>query len=151
MALYAIYAPIIQDEFAKFVSLWNGHKIRTQKNRQHVISGIPTDLYHTQDVRNWGIPLGEDDNADDRVVFRTMLDSVQEIDIDSFLSEETNNWCTTQLFEMGFFNEELDNFQRPHITAYITLRQRIKQHQESGQFPILRMTDIPLGGLERYV
>ncbi|KAM4062484.1 hypothetical protein HRG_013658 [Hirsutella rhossiliensis] len=54
IALYAIYTPMIRDEFATFVDLWNSHKIRTQRNRQHVISGRPIDLYNTDQAPNWG-------------------------------------------------------------------------------------------------
>ena len=116
---------MLQDEFADFIALWNGHKIRTQKNRQHVISGRPIDLYNTNDVRNWGVLLSDSESGDDRQALRTMLEPLEDIDIDSFLQEETEAWCVSQLTEMGFFNEELNNYQRPFITSYINLRQRI--------------------------
>ena len=52
IAVYAIYGPIVREEFATFMELWNGHKIHTQKSRPHIISGIPMDLYKTDQVRN---------------------------------------------------------------------------------------------------
>ena len=80
-----------------------------------------------------------------------MLEPLEDIDIDSFLQEETEAWCVSQLTEMGFFNEELNNYQRPFITSYINLRQRIQDHQESGQLPILQLSPVPLGGAQRFV
>lgn len=149
--MYAIYAPIIQDEFADFITLWNRHKIRTQKNRQHVVSGSPIDLYNTQDIRNWGVPLGEEEDSNDRIALRTMLNPLQDIEIDTFLPAETTDWCTRELSEMGFFQQEIESFDRPFLLAYTTLQQCIQEHQQTGQLPILGLTPIPTGGAHQYI
>jgi hypothetical protein len=151
IALYAIYGPMIKDEFADFIDLWNSHKIRTQKNRQHVISGQPIDLYNRRDVRNWGVTISEDEDAADNQALRTMLEPLQDIDLDSFLSTETEAWCTEQLSQIGLYDMNLDNHQRPYITVYLQLRVRIREHQESGQLPVLQLTPKPQGGIQEYV
>lgn len=152
MALYAIYAPIIQTEFAEFVQIWNGHKIRTQKNREHVVAGIPMDLYRTTNTHNWGIQFGEEEN----IKLEAMLNPLQHIDIDRLLTEETENWCSQQLLELGFYTEEGERMlpfdpQQPYISIYLQLRDRIKAHRETGALPVLAMAPIAHGGFEEYV
>ncbi|KAM4063282.1 hypothetical protein HRG_013846 [Hirsutella rhossiliensis] len=152
IALYAIYTPMIKDEFATFVDLWNSHKIRTQRNRQHVVSGRPMDLYNTDQVRNWGVPLREDDDIMASEVLQDLLEPIQDIDIDSFLPQETEDWCNQELTTMGF-GWELDpgrDHKHPFFGVYIQLRNRIRQHQESGHQPILAVAEPPRGGLARY-
>lgn len=90
------------------MSLWNGNKICTQRNRQHVLSGILMDLYHKQDVRNWGVPLGCNEESNDREAFRTILTLLQDCDINSFLLEEIAAWCTRELSLLGL-SKEIDN------------------------------------------
>lgn len=47
VAFAAIYIPIIRQELLDFVHLWNNlHRIRKQKERPHVVSGIPQLLYN---------------------------------------------------------------------------------------------------------
>ena len=149
IALYAIYSRQLQDEFADFVKLWNGHPIRTQKNHQHVISGIPMDLYRTDGVRNWGIALSDNENAPDCQALRTMLDPLRDIDIDSFLTPATEAWCTSQLEEIGF--DQLQNDDRPFLNTYVELRERIHNHLESHLEPALELSPFPTGGIEQYV
>lgn len=108
------------------------------------------DLYHKQHVRNWGVPLGHDEESDDREALRTMLDPLQDCDIDSFLSEETAAWCTRELLLPGF-NNEINDPQRPFLPSYIQLRQRIQEHQQSGQLPILSLSPINHGGAQQFV
>ena len=47
IALLAVYVPIIRTELLEFCELYNNSsRIRKQKNRPHVVPGIPTILYH---------------------------------------------------------------------------------------------------------
>ncbi|KAH6952508.1 hypothetical protein BKA56DRAFT_241223 [Ilyonectria sp. MPI-CAGE-AT-0026] len=41
---------MIRQEVADFTEMWNGHRIRPQKNREHLVAGIPMDLYNTSEV-----------------------------------------------------------------------------------------------------
>jgi hypothetical protein len=83
-----------------------------------------------------------------------MLDLVEDIDIDSFLSEETSSWCTSQLLLNGYNDLDRidqDDYKRPHIAAYMFLRRHIQEHRQSNQPPILQLTEVPLGGAHRFV
>jgi hypothetical protein len=141
---------MIRDEIATFQELWNGHKIRTQKNRLHVISGIPMDLYNTDKVRNWGVTFEDDDPCGQLV--RTMLDPLDAIDIDEFLLPETQAWCDQQLETLGFNGQIPEGeLYRPHLGFYLELRQRVREHILGQQEPQLGLTPIPRGGIEDYV
>ncbi|KAG6131192.1 hypothetical protein E4U28_007049 [Claviceps purpurea] len=151
IALYATYGSKIREMFANFVELSNAHTIRKQNNREHVVSGKPIDLYCTEDVQNWGVHIGEDDDADDRMALNQMLDPLESVDIDRLLSQETEDWCDARLEEMGFFEAPITNPEEPHREFYLCLRQQIQEHQESGARPILELSPIPLGGLSEYM
>ena len=142
---------MIREEFADFVELWNSHRIRPQRNRPHVISGIPMDLYRTDKVEDWGIPFEEDDNCGQ--VLRTMLAPLESIEIDEFMTPATTEWCIQQLEDLGFdqtLRTEEDR-KRPFLHIYIQLREHIQAHIVSGQEPLLELTSIPVGGTEVYV
>jgi hypothetical protein len=109
------------------------------------------ELYNTQDVRNWGISLSEDENSPDQEALRMMLRPLESIEIDLLLPEETEAWCTTQLQAMGFFEAEIDDPSRPFISFYLSLRQRVQDHQESRGLPSLQLLPNPTGGAQHFV
>ncbi|KAG5948897.1 hypothetical protein E4U60_000375 [Claviceps pazoutovae] len=145
IALYAIYGPMIQDHFAQFVASWNHQTMRTQRNGEQVIAGTPVDLYQSPSAHDWGIPLSQDPNADDRIALNQMLDPLKSVDNEQFLEQEIEDWCSTQLQEMGFFEAETEDNTEPHLSFYLQLqlRRRIKQHQDSHAQPSLRLAPIP--------
>jgi hypothetical protein len=60
IALLAVYIPIIREEVAAYVEIWNKHKIRKQKERPNVVPGKPVFNYHfshTKGVENCGRPI----------------------------------------------------------------------------------------------
>ncbi|PNH38462.1 hypothetical protein VD0002_g10272, partial [Verticillium dahliae] len=59
IAVYALYGPMIHQEVADFTEMWNGLRIRPQRNREHLVAGIPMDLYNTSQVENWALQLLE--------------------------------------------------------------------------------------------
>ena len=142
---------MIRDEFSAFVDLWNGHKIRVQKNRPNVVSGIPMDLYRTENVRNWGVYFEDDDACGERV--RTMLEPLEDVDIDRFMTPATTEWCDQQLEVLGFDGiiRTAEGHDRPHLQFYIQLRELVRDHIRSGQEPQLELISVPEGGIERYV
>ncbi|KAG6134800.1 hypothetical protein E4U22_002228 [Claviceps purpurea] len=151
IALYAIYGPMIQDHFAQFVASWNHQTMRTQRNGEQVIAGTPVDLYQSPSAHDWGIPLSQDPNADDRIALNEMLDPLKSVNNEQFLEQETEDWCSTQLQEMGFFEAEIEDYTEPHLSFYLQLRRRIKQHQESHAQPILRLAPVPRNRYEESV
>ncbi|KAG6171952.1 hypothetical protein E4U51_008021 [Claviceps purpurea] len=151
IALYAVYGPMIQGEIGDFVDLWNGHSIRNQRNRAHVVSGKPADLWRTQDAPNCGVRLSEDVDADDRVALNQMLDPLEAIDIDRFLVQETEDWCNDRLQEMGFFEARITDRERPHEEFYKQLQRLIQDHEDNSREPVLQLAPIPRGGLSEYM
>lgn len=77
-----------------------------------------------------------------------MLTPLIDIDIDFFLSLETDEWCMTQLL---FFGGDRGDEQTPFILFYLWLRQRVQEHQESQQEPRLSIIPTPTGGTKEYV
>ncbi|KAI1822344.1 hypothetical protein F4861DRAFT_532334 [Xylaria intraflava] len=150
IAVYAIYGPMLRTEITEFVQLWNNHTIRRQKNRSYVVSGKPSEIYETSTV-NWGIPIVEGSNADH--LLRTMAAPLEDLEIDAFFPPETEEWCQTQLDDMGFdgiLRTEEDHT-HPHLHHYLELRRRVRVHRESGQAPYLSITPHPTGGYDQYM
>ncbi|KAH6951121.1 hypothetical protein BKA56DRAFT_505960 [Ilyonectria sp. MPI-CAGE-AT-0026] len=149
IAVYALYGPMIRQEVADFTEMWNGHRIRPQKNREHLVSGIPMDLYNTDAVENWAVKLGGSALAG----LDEMLQAVDAVDIDDLLDPGTLEWCEEQLNDLGFdgqLNGDLDH-KRPHLGTYLELRDRIQGHLGSQREPRLYIPETPTGGTERFV
>ncbi|KAM6504687.1 hypothetical protein FSOLCH5_015189 [Fusarium solani] len=151
IAIYAVFEDVLRQELFDFVEAWNLHRIRLQKNRPHVIHGQPWMNYHYPDpdkACNWGIPI-------DRSVLGEMERPLADIDISTCLEPETKNWCRQVLLEMGYDQVVLGTRQepdklRPFKRFYLGLRDRIIQHIESGQQPVLAYRKAPTGGVAEY-
>ncbi|KAL9567423.1 hypothetical protein ACKAV7_008373 [Fusarium commune] len=151
IAIYAVFEGVLRQELFDFVEAWNLHKIRLQKNRPHVVHGQPWMNYHYPDpdkACNWGIPI-------DRQVLGEMLRPLAGIDISTCLEPETKEWCRGVLAEMGYDDVVLGNHQdpdklRPFKRFYLALRDRIIQHIESRQPPVLAYCRAPTGGVAEY-
>ncbi|EXL39130.1 hypothetical protein FOCG_18251 [Fusarium oxysporum f. sp. radicis-lycopersici 26381] len=151
IAIYAVFEGVLRQELFDFVEAWNLHKIRLQKNRPHVVHGQPWMNYHYPDpdkACNWGIPI-------DRQVLGEMLRPLAGIDISTCLEPETKEWCRDVLAEMGYDDVVLGNHQdpdklRPFKRFYLALRDRIIQHIESRQPPVLAYCRAPTGGVAEY-
>lgn len=148
VAVYAIYGKMIQNDVTKFGRLWNGHRIRKQKNRPDLRPGVPADLFMDPDVRNFAVPLGERG----REGLAIMTDNVEGIEIDAFLDDETEDWCMGQLEEMGFSYtmRGIEAHKQPHIQAYMGLRDRIREHVVSGASPQLAFSPSTTGGTKMF-
>ncbi|KAH7186843.1 hypothetical protein DER44DRAFT_816761 [Fusarium oxysporum] len=133
IAIYAVFEGVLRQELFDFVEAWNLHKIRLQKNHK---------------ACNWGIPI-------DRPVLGEMLRALAGIDISTCLEPETKEWCRDVLAEMGYDDVVLGNHQdpdklRPFKRFYLALRDRIIQHIESRQPPVLACRRAPTGGVAEY-
>ncbi|KAG6094894.1 hypothetical protein E4U30_002947 [Claviceps sp. LM220 group G6] len=145
IALYAVYGPLIRDKFAFFVQSWNTHPIRAPGAGRQVVAGTPAEIYLTHEAGNWGVPLGQSGDADDRIALAQMLDPLQSVDTQAFLSPDTEDWCNVQLHRMGFLQAEIAECTRGYMNSYLQLRQLIRQHQDSNAQPSLRLAPIPPG------
>ncbi|KAI8963489.1 hypothetical protein F5Y11DRAFT_319396 [Daldinia sp. FL1419] len=151
IAVYAIYGPLLRDEFAKFVEIWNSHPIRKQKNRPHVRSGIPLDLYNTDKDPDCGFPVREGSKSYEAA--KLMYAPLENVEIDEFMTPETTEWCEDKLRNLGYtgrFRTEEDQI-RPHIETYLQLRDIVRAHMRSGMAPNLALIEPPTGGTEAYV
>ncbi|KAG6228472.1 hypothetical protein E4U34_004391 [Claviceps purpurea] len=151
IAMYAVYGSEVRRDLANFVGVSNTRVIRKQRNREHVVSGIPADLYRTELAPNWGVHINEDDNAADRMALNQLLDPLESVDIDRFLAQETEDWCNARLEEMGFFEAPHRDGDEPYKDFYLGLQLQIQAHQDSGAQPILQLNPIPLGGSSEYM
>ncbi|KAH6874557.1 hypothetical protein B0T10DRAFT_586127 [Thelonectria olida] len=128
ITVYALYGPMIRQEVADFTEMWNGHRIRPQKNREHLVAGIPMDLYNTSEVGNWAVHLGP--AARDGLV--QMMAALRNLQFD------------------GQLDGELDH-KRPHLAIYLRLRDKIQVHLDCGASPVLSIPESPVGGQERFL
>lgn len=149
IAVYAIYGGMIRAEVADFMLVWNGHRIRKQANRPHLRTGIPAQMLHDPNIRNFGVRLG--DTAVEAM--EQMMEAIQDVEVDLLLDEETDGWCVTQLREMGFDGElhGIEGHKYPHLETYMALKGRIERHIESGAIPRLKVADTPTGGTKRFI
>ena len=49
-----VFVPILRDEIATFVEIWNEHRIRAQKDRPNHVAGIPNELYTDDATPRYG-------------------------------------------------------------------------------------------------
>ena len=108
--------------------------------------------YHYPDPSkacNWGIPI-------DRAVLQQLQRPLADIDISTCLEAETKDWCRQTFTGLGYDNavsgtyREVDRL-RPLKRFYLGLRDKIIQHIESGQQPILAYRKAPIGGISEFV
>ncbi|KAM4060438.1 hypothetical protein HRG_014258 [Hirsutella rhossiliensis] len=91
---------------------------------------------------------------------RELFDFVErplaDIDISTSLEPETKNWCRQVLLEMGYDHVVLGTHQepdklRPFKRFYLSLRDKIIQHIESGRQPTLACRKAPTRGVAKYI
>jgi hypothetical protein len=148
LAYYAVNMRLIREEAYEFMENWNTHKIRTQKNRPHTVSGKPWYLYESP------APLAEKcTSTPDPELVEKLRAELQTYDVDEYLPPATKEWCHQKALELGY---DLDTLkasdvvttgtgQRLHGPVYNELREAIRQHIVSGAEPILTSTETPTG------
>ncbi|KAE9972207.1 hypothetical protein EG328_005132 [Venturia inaequalis] len=146
IALLALYIPILREEIASFVQVWNNHYIRRQKNRPNMVPGRPFVLYNIPPTgtQNYAVNLDPERMA-------TFSALAEEYNLDEFLPRDVYNLCTQHLQSEGYFLVErpplntLEDRSNPYIRHYLSLRAMLRQHYESGQEPQLRELETPTG------
>lgn len=100
------------------------------------------------------MPIDGEGEGSDTDALRTMLEPLEDLDIDSFLTPDTFNWCQQQLLDLGFTGDqstELDPM-RPFFQVYLQMRERVREHIDQGNTgPVLALTSAPKGGVKEYV
>jgi hypothetical protein len=154
VALFAIYGDILRVEFADFVATWNRHRIRNQPDRPHVVPGVPNELYVNppDGATDWRVDIQPGTSVNRAL--DVMLEPLWDVDIESFLTPETEQWCVSQLDSMGF--DPMDAIERtsstPFMNIFIELKQRVHDHMSNeNNTPRLKLTPVPKGGVAEYV
>ena len=149
VAFHAVYMPILRTEFTEFISLWNNHRIRKQKDRPHAIAGIPSVLYNYPqadcEVATSGTQCGF--QFDSRIL-EPLQQDLQGFDLDEFLPVTTLQWCEATLTLNGFTTpvdgRRVDESgYRVHCQAYRVLRTKVEEHMASQAEPELTETIRP--------
>lgn len=152
--------PLVRNTLCDFVRLWNVHSIRKQKNRPNGVFGKPFFLYfhpERQDTEDYGLlpdetlvdNLLEEMNGWGMIIVYTIIVLLLTIllDIDEYLPEQTLNWCQMKLHELGYPSLKIEDVfpdgSRHHCSAYLELRECLKEHIASGEAPQLTELETP--------
>ncbi|KAH8661805.1 hypothetical protein BGZ61DRAFT_368878, partial [Ilyonectria robusta] len=145
IAMLYLFMPILRAEFADFVLTWNSHYIRKQRNRPHVVPGQPWTLYFQPTARQ--VESFAEVIPQDRLQTLQDIFDGDRIDLDAYLPEDTIAICDRIL--RGQEDLPRDPPQQPKLSAYLFLRDRLRQYIRSKQQPELALLETPTGGLDR--
>ncbi|KAF6238719.1 hypothetical protein HO173_003225 [Letharia columbiana] len=150
VAVYAIYMPLIREACYEFVTNWNVHKIRAQKNRPHVTAGKPWFLYAHPSA-----PAVECGSVPDPSLVDTLHQEVEAYDLHEYLPAATLEWCHERMRSLGFdpatltakgLLKEEGLGRRAHGYVFGLLRGEVQQHLNAGnKDPILSLIETPKG------
>ncbi|OTA95619.1 hypothetical protein M434DRAFT_379329 [Hypoxylon sp. CO27-5] len=128
IALLAVYMPIVRKEVDIFVTRWNKHYIRPQRDRANSVRGRPWENYFTPNpdfVSQWGIVVDNELLTDIEALF-------EDDDIDQYLPEATFIWCEEFLTNVGLDRTKEDDHDWPYVEAYNQLRTAIQIELDNG-------------------
>jgi hypothetical protein len=135
--------PMLRYEFYEFVRMWNGHHIRSQVRRPHVIPGVPFMLYNQPNPELYvdcRVPL-------DRERWRLLMDrfELDTMDIEHYLPKNTFHVCETIVQDFGGIPEELQNGddKHPYLQEYEKLRSALQTHINLNMSPALGLLPKP--------
>lgn len=144
IALLYIYLPQIHWEIGKFIRAWNGHNIRAQRNRPHVVPGIPRDNFFGRDTAakvNCAAPLDPESLAS--------LEEALEYDreaVSAYLSPDVMLLCEAKMAALDVDTIPPRVYGSPLITEYRHLRACLQDHENQQLSPALCLAEKPTGG-----
>lgn len=144
IALLYIYLPQIHWEIGKFLEMWNCHYIRAQRNRPHVVPGIPLNNYGGRDTQarvNCAVAVNRDSLA--------RLEEALEYDrqnVSVFLSQDMMVLCESMMATLDVDAIPPRNYNRPLISEYRHLRACLQYHEGRQVSPLLHLAEKPTGG-----
>lgn len=145
IALLYIYLPQIHWEIRSFIRAWNAHTIRKQRNRPHVVVGIPRNNYFGRDS-----PRSVNCAATVNPQSLARLEEALEFDRDNvsdYLSQEMMVFCESKMATLDAADlPPRGEFGLPLITEYRHLRACLQQHEDQQVSPLLRLPEKPTGG-----
>jgi len=136
---------MLRSEIFRFLRVWNTHTIRKQNNRPNAVPGKPFVLYNAPGpgVQDFSVPIDLD-------LLQTMKDRSENWDMDTFLPEETYEWCQDFFTSINFnpviasSSEQFDLF-HPFHQVYLQLRTALQAYINSEQAPRLSLIPSPTG------
>lgn len=144
IALLYIYLPQIHWEIGKFISAWNAHTIRAQRNRPHVVPGIPLNNYWDpgDEVKvNCAVPL----NHESLGRLEEALEHDRE-NVTRYLSHDIMQLCEAFMRRLDPATMPPRVHGSPLISEYRHLRACLQDHEHLQAAPLLRLADKPTGG-----
>ena len=144
IALLYIYLPQIHWEIGTFIRVWNGHTIRAQRNRPHVLPGITRDNFFGRDTPvkvNCAVPLDPDSLG--------RLDEALEYDrqnVAAYLSPDIMMLCEAMMATLDVDAIPPRVHGSPLITEYRHLRDCLQNHEVQQVSPLLCLAEKPTGG-----
>lgn len=144
MALLYTYIPQVNWEIGSFIAMWNAHTIRAQRNRPHVVAGIPLDNYHGDDTEkrvNCSVAVNKD--ALGKLEEALELDRSNVLDI---LPSDIMALCNAIMETLDANALPAPDNNWPYIMQYRHLRAGLQRHEDTGEAPLLRLAAKPTGG-----
>lgn len=144
IALLYIYLPQVNWEIRSFIRAWNAHTIRRQRNRPHVVVGVPRTNYYRRDTQasvNCAVTVDPDALA--------RLEEALEFDrqnISAYLPPDLMALCESIMRLLGADDLPDPHEDLPLITEYRHLRAHLQRHEDEQSLPVLRLATKPTGG-----
>ncbi|KAG5767337.1 hypothetical protein H9Q73_014340 [Fusarium xylarioides] len=146
ISMLYLFMPMIREELANFVQVWNQHYIRSQKNRPHVPAGQPWALYFQPEARE-GIRNCSEVIPEQRLRNLQNIFAQDPIDINAYLPAATMSVCDSIL--TNWEEHPNDSESEPLLSTYLYLRDCLTQHIRDELEPQVSLLDKPTGALER--
>lgn len=136
--------PIRQD-LQRYVSLWNAHPIRGQRNRPNVTPGQPSVLYYDTNVPRYAEPIEED-------LFRFCADNLDldQSNLDAFLPDDTTRICSRIIYDkIGQLLEHALNPKYLFLREYRLLRDELTSYTIEKKVPEISLLPHTREGRDR--
>lgn len=126
--------------------MWNGHTIRAQKNRPHVVAGIPRDNYGGRDTArkvNCLVPVDQAALAK----LGEALDHDRD-NVSAHLPADMMILCDAMMarLDQDAIPPDPEGKELTWIWQYRHLRASLQQHEDQQLTPLLRLAAKPTGG-----
>ena len=144
IALLYIFLPQVHWEIGKFVRVWNAHTIRAQRNRPHVVPGVPSDNYFGPDTAtrvNCAVPVDNEHLA--RMEEAVAVDRPN---ITGYLPEEMLELCQAMMATLNGNAMPDVEPDRPFLGQYRHLRDALQRHEDQRSALHLQLAEKPTGG-----
>jgi hypothetical protein len=150
IAIRYIYMPMLRARVQEFVDVYNCHRIRKQRHREHYLPiGKPVYLFKVHE--------GVSDYAEDahEPTLQWLESLVEDVDLDAYLPNTMMNLCLEICEREGFTNTDTYKLGadlttgrdiHPHYRAYCTLSRELRRRYSAGVELHALKDEAPRGG-----